>query len=74
MIISSSRYWFNYYHVVIAVSFYNVLKQHGVDDDHIILMLADEYAVNPVIPLADDSVASLSSPILTKSRAFGSSS
>lgn len=51
VILSSSRYWFNYRHTANALSLYQFLKRHGgFDDDHIILMLADEYAVNPRNP------------------------
>lgn len=48
VIVSSSRYWFNYRHTANALTFYKLLKEiGGFEDDHIILMLADEYAVNP---------------------------
>ena len=46
VIVSSSRYWFNYRHAINALSIYSLLKDNGFDDDHIILMLADEYASN----------------------------
>jgi len=51
VIVSSSRYWFNYRHVVNALSIYKVLKSNGVPDSNIVLMLADEYAANPRNPL-----------------------
>lgn len=51
VIVSSSRYWFNYRHTVNALTVYQNLKTHGqFTDDRIILMLADEYAVNPRNP------------------------
>lgn len=46
IIVSSSRYWFNYRHANNALGFYYLLKQNGISDDNIILMLADEYAAN----------------------------
>ena len=46
VIVSSSQYWFNYRHAVNALTLYAILKDNGFDDDHIILMLADEYAIN----------------------------
>ena len=46
MIVSSSRYWFNYRHTTNALSIYQLLKQNGIPDDNIVLMLADEYAIN----------------------------
>ena len=51
VIVSSSRYWFNYRHTVNALTMYRFLKDRGnFTDDRIILMLADEYAVNPRNP------------------------
>jgi phosphatidylinositol glycan class K len=46
VIVSSSRYWFNYRHAINALGMYNVLKANGVPDDQIVLMVADEYATN----------------------------
>ncbi|GKY96915.1 hypothetical protein MPSEU_000650400 [Mayamaea pseudoterrestris] len=46
VIVSSSRYWFNYRHTTNALSIYQLLKRNGIPDDNIILMLADEYAIN----------------------------
>ena len=51
VIVSSSRYWFNYRHAVNALTMYRILKEQGnFTDDRIILMLADEYAINPRNP------------------------
>ncbi len=47
VIVSSSRYWFNYRHNANALTIYQFLKENGFRDGNIILMLADEYAVNP---------------------------
>ena len=47
VIVSSSRYWFNYRHSINALRIYQVLRDlGGYDDDHILLWMADEYAVN----------------------------
>ena len=46
VIVSSSRYWFNYRHVTNALSIYHLLKRGGVHDDNIILMLADDIPCN----------------------------
>ncbi|KAL9182851.1 hypothetical protein ACHAXT_004130 [Thalassiosira profunda] len=46
VIVSSSRYWFNYRHVTNALSVYHLLKRGGMTDDRIVLMLADEIPCN----------------------------
>ena len=46
VIVSSSRYWFNYRHVTNALSIYHLLKRGGISDDNIILMLADDIPCN----------------------------
>jgi phosphatidylinositol glycan class K len=46
IIVSSSRYWFNYRHVANALSIYHLLKRGGITDDNIILMLADDIPCN----------------------------
>jgi len=52
VILSSSRYWFNYRHTANALSLYQMLRADGgFDDDHIVLMIADEYGVNPRNPV-----------------------
>jgi GPI-anchor transamidase subunit K len=51
VIVSSSRYWFNYRHVINALSIYRLIRSNGIPDSNIVLMLADEYAVNPRNPL-----------------------
>jgi glycosylphosphatidylinositol transamidase (GPIT) subunit GPI8 len=50
VIVSSSRYWFNYRHAANALSIYQLLRRYGFSDENIILMIADEYAVNPRNP------------------------
>lgn len=51
VIVSSSRYWFNYRHAVNALSIYQLCKRHGIPDSNIVLMLADEYPTNARNPI-----------------------
>jgi GPI-anchor transamidase subunit K len=52
VIVSTSRYWFNYRHNTNALLLYQYLRTYGnFTDENIILMLADEYALNPRNPL-----------------------
>jgi hypothetical protein len=44
--VCTSRFWFNYRHVSNALSMYQLVKQLGVPDDQIILMLADDMPSN----------------------------
>ena len=46
VIVSTSRYWFNYRHASNALSIYHLLKSRGVHDDNIVLMLADDMPNN----------------------------
>mmetsp|Transcript_24748 Transcript_24748/g.54322 ORF Transcript_24748/g.54322 Transcript_24748/m.54322 type:complete len:446 (+) Transcript_24748:271-1608(+) len=46
IIVSSSRYWFNYRHAINALGMYEIFRQNGVLDENIILMIADEYFTN----------------------------
>ena len=54
VIVSSSRYWFNYRHFVNALSIYQILKENGIPDSNIILMLADEIPSNSRNPNKND--------------------
>src|SRR5690606_33574305 len=47
VLVSTSRFWFNYRHTANTLSFYHIVKQLGIPDSHIILMLADDFACNP---------------------------
>lgn len=47
VIVSSSRYLFNYRHTANALTMYHALRQHGIDDDHILLFLSDSFACDP---------------------------
>ena len=44
VLVSSSKYWFNYRHAANVLSIYRSIKRLGIDDSHIILMLADDMA------------------------------
>lgn len=44
VLVSSSRYWYNYRHAANVLSIYRSIKRLGIDDSHIILMLADDMA------------------------------
>ena len=46
ILVSSSRYWFNYRHFSNTLSVYRSVKRLGIPDSNIILMLADEMACN----------------------------
>ena len=46
LLISTSRYWFNYRHFSNTLSVYRSIKRLGIPDSHIILMLADDTACN----------------------------
>eukprot|EP00002_Diphylleia_rotans_P000419 TRINITY_DN10223_c0_g1_i4.p1 TRINITY_DN10223_c0_g1~~TRINITY_DN10223_c0_g1_i4.p1 ORF type:complete len:181 (+),score=19.33 TRINITY_DN10223_c0_g1_i4:246-788(+) len=47
VLVSTSRYWFNYRHTSNALSLYQQLKRLGIPDSRIILMLPEETACNP---------------------------
>lgn len=37
IIVSSSRYWFNYRHAINALGIYEIYRQNGIPDENIIL-------------------------------------
>ena len=39
IIVSSSRYWFNYRHAMNALGIYEIYSQNGIPDDNIILSM-----------------------------------
>ena len=47
VLVSSSRYWFNYRHAANALSVYRIVKRAGVPDSRILLMLPDDFACSP---------------------------
>ncbi|EJD00184.1 uncharacterized protein FOMMEDRAFT_50097, partial [Fomitiporia mediterranea MF3/22] len=46
VLVSASRYWFNYRHMSNALGMYRTVKRLGIPDSNIILMLADDTACN----------------------------
>lgn len=46
VLISTSRFWFNYRHMANVLSMYRTVKRLGIPDSQIILMLADDVACN----------------------------
>jgi len=47
VLVCTSRFWFNYRHVANTLSIYHTIKEHGIPDSNIILMLADDMPCNP---------------------------
>ncbi|KAK5114124.1 glycosylphosphatidylinositol anchor biosynthesis [Meristemomyces frigidus] len=47
VLVSTSRFWFNYRHMANTLSLYRTVKRLGVPDSQIILMLPDDMACNP---------------------------
>lgn len=47
VVIAASKGWRNYRHQADALSFYQLLKLRGYDDDHIVLIEEDDIAYNP---------------------------
>lgn len=47
VLVSTSRFWFNYRHMANVLSLYRTVKRLGIPDSQIILMLADDVACNP---------------------------
>lgn len=50
VVVAASKTWTNYRHQSDALAFYQMLKRHGYDDDHIILIMADDLADNAENP------------------------
>ena len=46
ILLSSSKFYFNYRHSTNTLTFYKYLKEAGVTDDRIILMLPENHACN----------------------------
>lgn len=47
VLVSTSRFWFNYRHLSNVLSLYRTVKRLGIPDSQIILMLPDDMACNP---------------------------
>ena len=50
VLVSTSRFWFNYRHMANVLSFYRTVKRLDIPDDQIIVMLSDDIACNPRNP------------------------
>eukprot|EP01080_Neovahlkampfia_damariscottae_P002809 gene2809-4217_t len=46
VLVCTSRFWFNYRHIANTLSFYQIVKNLGIPDSNIILMLADDIGCN----------------------------
>lgn len=47
LLVSTSRFWFNYRHLANVLSLYRTVKRLGIPDSQILLMLPDDMACNP---------------------------
>ncbi|AGO12767.1 AaceriADR299Wp [[Ashbya] aceris (nom. inval.)] len=47
VLVSTSRFWFNYRHMANVLSLYRTVRRLGIPDSQIILMLSDDVACNP---------------------------
>lgn len=47
VLVSTSRFWYNYRHMANTLGMYRTVKRLGIPDSQIILMLADDVACNP---------------------------
>ncbi|KAF2749295.1 hypothetical protein M011DRAFT_465733 [Sporormia fimetaria CBS 119925] len=47
VLVSTSRFWFNYRHLANVLSLYRTVKRLGIPDSQIIMMLPDDMACNP---------------------------
>lgn len=50
VLVSTSRFWFNYRHMANVLSFYRTVKRLGIPDSQIIVMLSDDISCNPRNP------------------------
>jgi glycosylphosphatidylinositol transamidase (GPIT) subunit GPI8/ABC-type branched-subunit amino acid transport system substrate-binding protein len=50
LVVAASSGWLNYRHQADAMRIYHLLRERGYDDDHIVLILADDLADNPRNP------------------------
>lgn len=50
LLIATSESWLNYRHQADILSIYKKLKSFGMDDDHIVLIIEDNLAKNPMNP------------------------
>ncbi len=50
LLVAASKGWDNYRHQVDVLNIYQILKKHGYDDDHIVVIMEDDLANNPKNP------------------------
>ena len=50
LLVAGSSQWKNYRHQADVLAIYQILKKQGYDDDHIVLVLEDDLAYNPLNP------------------------
>jgi phosphatidylinositol glycan class K len=50
VILSGSKFYFNYRHTLNAIQLYEFLKSTGITDDQILLMVPMDHACNPRNP------------------------
>ncbi|RCK66553.1 GPI-anchor transamidase, partial [Candida viswanathii] len=56
VLVSTSRFWFNYRHMANALSLYRTVKRLGIPDSQIILMLNGLYNMDEAIDLYGESI------------------
>ncbi|CCW61222.1 unnamed protein product [Phytomonas sp. EM1] len=52
VIVGGARYYFNYRHTLNSLAIYNIAREHGIDDDHILFFSSDGIACDPRNPYA----------------------
>lgn len=50
LLVAASEGWTNYRHQADVLNMYQILKSYGYDDEHIVLVMADDIAYNPYNP------------------------
>ena len=50
IVLSASKFYFNYRHTLNTMIFYKYLKMNGITDDQILLMLPTDHGCNPKNP------------------------
>lgn len=64
LLVAASEGWTNYRHQADVLDMYQILKNHGYDDKHIILIMADDLAYNTYNPTAGEVRVSPDGPNL----------
>ncbi|KTG07399.1 hypothetical protein cypCar_00043162, partial [Cyprinus carpio] len=62
LLVAGSKNWENYQHQANVCSLYQIIRKHGIPDEHIVLMMYDDIANNPenptkgtIVSVADDT-------------------